>query len=260
MKRKIFVITFIFIALVLSGCAKKDDILIINDAENNPLAQRTPEAINTDSTPTAKITPTPTPKPKVILYNVSFASQAPYAIWDDLHNEACEEASMIMADSFFHKKSLDKDIMENEIQKIVKWEGKNGYTVDVTAKEVAEILQKYFSLSVEVKSVTSAQDIINELSKGKLVIVPAAGRLLKNPNYKTPGPLYHMLLVRGYDLNKKEIITNDPGTRKGEGYRYSHDIFLNAIHDWPKQGKGKDDVSEEEMNNGKKVMIVISNK
>lgn len=258
MKRKFFFITILFIALVFSACAPRGDILIINDAENNPLVKNFSETITPKSPSTLNKTPSPPPKPKTILYTVPFASQAPHAVWDDLHNEACEEASMIMADSFFHKNSLDKDIMENKIQELVKWEGENGYTVDITAQETVEILKKYFFLTAEVKSVASAQDIFNELDQGKLVIVPAAGRLLKNPNYKTPGPLYHMLLVRGYDLNTKEIITNDPGTRKGEGYRYGYNILINAIHDWPKQGKGKEDVSEEEMKAGKKVIIIVS--
>ena len=247
MQRNIFFITIIFIAFVFGGCTAKDDILIINDAQSNPLVQDSP-------TPT----PTPSPKPKIVLYSVPFASQAPLLNWDELHNEACEEASMIMADTFFHKLSLDKNIMEEKIQKLVKWEEENGYTIDVTANEVAKILKDYFSLNASVKPINDALDIISELEHGYLVIVPAAGRLLKNPNYKTPGPLYHMLLVRGYDLNKQEIITNDPGTRKGEGYRYSYDVFFNAIHDWPKLGLGKDDVSDEEMNGSDKVMIVVS--
>lgn len=257
MKNTIKFISAIFlITFVLSGCSAQDDILIINDAQNNPLVQNSPTPrISPTFAPTPA--PTPSPKPKIVQYNVPFASQAPLSNWDDLHNEACEEASMIMADSFYHKKTLDKNIMEEKIQTLVKWEGDNGYTVDVTANEVAEIIQKYFFLKAEVKPIASAQDIINELDKGKLVIVPAAGRLLGNPNYKTPGPLYHMLLVRGYDLGKLEIITNDPGTRKGEGYRYSYDVFINAIHDWPKLGRGKNDVTEEEMNNGDKVMIVV---
>lgn len=268
MKRLYSLYFLAFLFLFIAGCTQKSEILIINDAESNPLVQKTPVAINInsqpsisptpDTTPAAAITPTPTPKPKVVLYNVPFAPQAPYAVWDDLHNEACEEASMIMADSFFHKKLLDKDIMENKIQDLVKWEEKNGYTVDVTSDEVVKILMNRFSLNAEVKTVSRADDIISELNRGNLVIIPAAGRLLKNPNYKTPGPLYHMLLVRGYDLNSREIITNDPGTRKGEGYRYPYDVLFNAIHDWPKQGRGKDDVSEEEMNSGQKVMIVVS--
>jgi hypothetical protein len=39
-----------------------------------------------------------------------------------------------------------------------------------------------------------------------------------------------MLVIVGYDSNG--FITNDPGTRKGEGYRYSFATLMAAIHDW----------------------------
>ena len=35
--------------------------------------------------------------PEKFLNPVAFTSQAPYAKWDELHDEACEEASMIIA-------------------------------------------------------------------------------------------------------------------------------------------------------------------
>jgi len=74
--------------------------------------------------------------------------------------------------------------------------------------------------------------------------VPAAGRELGNPNFTDPGPLYHMLVVRGYTENN--FITNDVGTRKGENYQYKYDVLMNAIHDW----NGGD------VNNGQRVVIV----
>jgi len=58
---------------------------------------------------------------------IKFSPQAPFAVWDDLHQEACEEAAMIMAVKYLKAEDLDKQIMENEIQAMVKWEGENGY-------------------------------------------------------------------------------------------------------------------------------------
>lgn len=189
--------------------------------------------------------------------SVPFTSQAPQALWDELHNEACEEASMIMADAYFRKKPLTKESGEAQIQALVAWETENGYTVDITAQEVVDILKHYYSLNTEISSLVETENIQAQLNKDKLVIIPAAGRLLGNPYYRQPGPLYHMLVIRGYDAKRKEFITNDPGTRRGEGYRYKYDVLLNAVHDWPQQGKGKDDVTEEDMNAGRKVMIVV---
>jgi hypothetical protein len=42
-----------------------------------------------------------------------------------------------------------------------------------------------------------------------------------------------MLVIRGYDPATKEFITNDPGTRKGEGYRYPEQIIYAAWRDYP---------------------------
>jgi len=39
-----------------------------------------------------------------------------------------------------------------------------------------------------------------------------------------------MLVLTGYD--RKRFVTNDPGTRRGQGYEYKYDVLLEAIHDW----------------------------
>jgi hypothetical protein len=72
--------------------------------------------------------------------------------------------------------------------------------------------------------------IKTEIAAGRPVIIPAAGKVLPNPNFKDGGPNYHMLVVKGYDANG--FITNDPGTRLGENFRYTYDALINAIHDW----------------------------
>ena len=42
-----------------------------------------------------------------------------------------------------------------------------------------------------------------------------------------------MIIIRGYDPLTKEFITNDPGTRKGELYRYDATVLYEAIRDYP---------------------------
>ena len=71
------------------------------------------------------------------------------------------------------------------------------------------------------------------MSRGSLVLVPAFGQILGNPYFTPPGPATHMLVIRGYDETTKEFITNDPGTRRGEGYRYSYAALVRAIRDYP---------------------------
>lgn len=162
--------------------------------------------------------------------NVAFASQAPLLNWDALHEEACEEASMIMVYFYYHNLSLDKQVMEDQIQKNVKWQEEEGYGVSLEAQETVDILKKYYSLESSIIENPTIDDLKAQLTQDNLIIVPCAGRMLGNPNYTGEGPLYHMLVLIGYDND--EFITNDPGTRKGEGYRYEYPVLMNAIHEW----------------------------
>ena len=87
------------------------------------------------------------------------------------------------------------------------------------------------------------------LAKGKPIIVPAAGRKLFNPYFTAPGPLYHNLVLIGFN-ETDEIIVNDPGTKRGQKYRYKLDTLYDAIHDFTGD--------KEEIEEGKKAMIVIN--
>lgn len=178
-----------------------------------------------------------------------FTSQAPYAVWDELHNEACEEASLIIVDAFLKNKTLSPQIVEEEIQNLVAWQIKNwGSHKDLTLQELAEMTREYYGYQWArvVKDIT-IDNIKTELSLGNPVILPLAGREIKNPYYRNPGPYYHMLVVTGYDQNK--FITNDPGTKRGENYTYNQDTLFAAIHDWPGQGI--------DIDQGQKAMLII---
>ena len=131
----------------------------------------------------------------------------------------------------------------------------NNYKVDVTAQETANILADYFGITAQIAEQVTVENIKKELIKGNLIIIPAAGRLLGNPNFQTPGPIYHMLVIRGF--NETEFITNDPGTKRGEGFKYKYQTLINAIHDWD-HSLAEDGMTEKDINQGKKVMIIIS--
>jgi len=196
--------------------------------------------------------------------NVPFYVQSPFARWDDLHNESCEEACLIMAESWIKGHELNQHELNQRILDSVGWQRENwGGHFDLNVQRVVELANQYFQIKrIYYTSISSISDIKKELSDGNLVIVPTAGRLLGNSHYRSPGPAYHMLVVVGY--NKKEIITNDPGTRKGESFSYPNDTFFNAIHDWPFSLEefrylSKDEKAEEVESQGKKMMIVVEN-
>ena len=192
------------------------------------------QSLITSPTPT----PSPTPIPSLIyIENVPFVSQAPFGDWKDpRQQDGCEEAAALIAVSWARKQELNSSIALEQIISMASYQTDNfdGFT-DTSAQDTQErIIRGYLKhFSSEVITVKVSQDLIYPLSLGKLIIVPTNGRLLNNPNFTAGGPERHNLVIRGYDSIKKEFITNDPGTRKGENYRYSEDVLFNAIRDYP---------------------------
>lgn len=188
---------------------------------------------------------------------VPFTSQAPHANWDTDHNEFCEEATALMVGRFFQNRPIEnKDDAEAGLQDVKRWELENlGYYYDTTAEETAKILEGVYGLNIEVKTNPTVDDIKKSVAAGKLVIVPAAGRELGNPYYRQPGPIYHMVVIRGYTKEGK-FIMNDPGTRRGEGYVYDPEVVMNAMHDWVPAGD-RTVPRNGDVQNGRRVILVV---
>jgi hypothetical protein len=167
---------------------------------------------------------------------VPFTVQAPLGHWSDMRfQDGCEEASVAMAFKWTQNKTFTSSTdAEEEILKIVKFEEKTfGHYIDSSA-DVGKILSQFYGYENHrvVENFTS-DDMKKELSTGNILLVPAYGRALKNPNFKAPGPVAHMLVVVGWDSKTGEFITNDPGTRRGEGYRYDEKLLFDAIWAYP---------------------------
>jgi uncharacterized protein YvpB len=202
------------------------------------IVESTPSSMPSDdiftSLPIATSSPKPTLStlPEKASVDVPFLVQAPLANWDALHEESCEEASLIMVRHFLDKTKLGSaEDIDKEITDLVSYEGQNGYKVDVTVSELGEIGRKYYHLSnPRVGKNITINDIKREIAEGRPVIIPAAGKMLPNPYFTGGGPKYHMLVITGYD--SKGFITNDPGTRRGHDFRYNYEDLYKAIHDW----------------------------
>lgn len=173
--------------------------------------------------------------PSHVFMNVPFTPQAPHAKWGPPWNEACEEASVLMAMDWVFGTSVasDPDMASAAIQNIIAFENKNfGYHNDTALRETAKIISRFYTYSgAEVIYDITIDDVRYELASGNLVILPLAGYLLRNPNFSTAPP-YHMVVAVGYDDTAREFIVQEPGTRRGENYRYSYDTLTNTIHDW----------------------------
>jgi len=190
---------------------------------------------------------------------VPFSSQAPYGDWSLPYLEACEETSALLVDRFYTNAQLTPEIVKQEILKIVAWENKIfGYYEHTTAKETGRILKEYFNYKrVDVIYDISPDDIKTQIMAGRPVIVPLAGRMVNNPYYRQPGPIYHMLVIKGLTKDGN-FITNDVGTKRGGNYVYAAKVLYDAIHDAP-FGGGELTTPELEkyIPAGKKAMIVV---
>ena len=174
--------------------------------------------------------------PEQVLNQATFVSQAPFANWDAVHEETCEEAAVIIARLYRQgRKEISADEAEKELMAMVRYQEEHyGGAHDITAQEITRLAADFYGEDgYEVVTSFTLADLKQYVSQGNLIIVPAAGRVLENPNFKQPGPLYHVLVITGYDDKKQQFITNDPGTRKGFGFRYSYKNLMESIHDFP---------------------------
>jgi hypothetical protein len=236
-------IVFIFSVLIIFGTGyrtslndrdvfNKPEETIKKNIETQPVETKITEKISTP--PAIEIN---LQKTAPIILDVPFITQAPFGEWNDQRQQdGCEETAAIMAMAWVQGKKLTKEQAKKELYAIAEFELKNfGNFVDTSASATVEIIfRNYFKYNkAEAKYNILKQDIINELYKGNLVIVPVNGQTVGSPYYTPPGPERHMILIIGYDQIKKEFITNDQGTKHGQKYRYKEDILFKAIRDYP---------------------------
>ncbi|MBI5369736.1 C39 family peptidase [Candidatus Uhrbacteria bacterium] len=192
------------------------------------------------------------PLPHAYNLSVPFTPQAPFGEWDAVHKETCEEAALYMVQAFYQgvpEGKIEAQTAENEIQKIIAFENQLfGFFEDTTVVQTATLAEMMYGFEqTEVVENPTIEQIKTAVVAGHPVIIPTAGRLLGNPYYTAPGPIYHMLVVRGYTADGK-FITNDAGTKRGEAYLYDFDTVMDAMHDW----NGGQDIT-----GGRKVALVV---
>ncbi len=171
--------------------------------------------------------------PPAINLAVPFTSQAPLGIWDAFTEDTCEEASLLMVYEYYQgapEGSIDPTTADADFHAMVAAEESLGFGLSISSAQFISFAQTYNGTSVHTVENPSADDLRALLAAGHPVIIPAFGRRLGNPFFTGEGPLYHMLVLRGYTATT--FITNDPGTRHGENYQYSVDVIMNAIGDW----------------------------
>ncbi len=187
--------------------------------------------------------------PSEVNLPVPFTSQAPTGDWGEPFQDACEETSAVMVDAYYKGVSgkIPADQATADIQRVVAYENKTlGDYKDTDAAETAQWIKDLYGYqNVFVFPLQSPDQIKRALANGYPVIIPFSGKELPNPNFRNGGPLYHMLVVKGYTADR--FITNDPGTRNGADFTYTYDALMGAAHDW----------NNGNVPTGKPVMIIV---
>ena len=187
--------------------------------------------------------------------SVPFYSQAPYGDWGMPYQEACEEASLLLAWYYVNGEWPSIDEFEADELAMVDWEVSYfGQYEHTTIEQTAEMASEYLGWdSWEILENPTVEDLKREIWEGNPIVAPFAGRYLGNPYFTGLGPVYHMLVIKGYD--DQEFITNDVGTRHGENFTYSYNTLINALHDWDDSAAYDD---EGILNGAKKVLVLKS--
>lgn len=254
---KKYLIILLFIAITFSGCKK----VSFSDLDKGFLVK--PNIFTTHQSSKDKVVENKVAEIPSSFYieNVPFVSQAPLRVWDDLHNEACEEAATLSVIHYLKNEHPSAKEIDQELINAVNWQLQNfGGHYDLPLEKLKDLVEKYFSQKSEIIINPSIEDIKKLVSQNNPVILPTAGRVLGNPYFRSPGPVYHMIVIRGYDDKTQEFIVHDVGTNtKGEDFHYKYDILYNAIHDMPSWPLAKADLdtNPDMIFSGQKAVMVI---
>ncbi len=185
--------------------------------------------------------------PAVVNLPVPFTSQAPEGIWSQPWQDACEEAAILMLDAYYKKYNLSPLFSKDEILKMVDWQTARSWGYSIPMTKVEEAAEWYIGDSFALTTIENPTivNIQNALNAGHPVLVVANGKTLGNPYFSGEGPVYHALIIRGY--TDDGFITNDPGTKRGEGFVYEFDTLMNSIHDW----------NDGDVPNGRSVVLIV---
>jgi uncharacterized protein YvpB len=170
--------------------------------------------------------------PQSFMLAVPFTTQAPNNNWD--RNEDCEETSITMANAFLGGDRGDKlpaARAQESINALKTWEGKNlGYNANTGTDATTRMATGAFGLKVETLSDYSADDLKQALREGHPILLSVNAKVLNPAQYEVKGPLYHMIVVLGYD--GENFTVHDPGTNSGARNVYSFTELKNSAADW----------------------------
>ena len=191
--------------------------------------------------------------PSKYLIKTAFIPQSPQKIWTEPWQDACEEAAILTVKYYYLSQIPSLNQLLSDYQHIFSFEHQNNWTTDQNTTQMAQISYKLFNFQSLIVNQPTISEIKRYVSLDIPVIVPADGKTLylENKHFNSGGPWYHNLVILGYDDNTQQFIVHDVGTQFGAYFRYSYDLLIESIHDFPITGRKEDIV------NGEKNVLVL---
>ena len=206
-----------------------------------------------------KIAPEPTKilesgLPNQHLIKTAFVQQAPEKNWDEPWQDTCEEASLLTVDYFYKNiNSITTEENRDAILKMIEFENTQNFSKDMTISQMSVVAKNYLNYQTKIIDNPTIEDIKGYVAKNIPVVVPADGKILyqENKHFSGNGPYYHNIVILGYNDQKQQFTVHDVGTKAGAYFKYSYNLLLESIHDFPVSGK------KEDINNGQKRVLVL---
>lgn len=168
---------------------------------------------------------------------VPFVSEIPDGVWVNPWSNACEEASIVMINSYYKGiKSITKNESKKLMIPIFNYENSvYGSNADSNSERTAKIVSTLSDFGTSIVRNPTVEQIKNELRAGRPVISLHHGQMLANPDHRwrRGGSYYHMMVIVGFDENTDEFLVNDTADHdSGLDYRYKYDIIMSTLHDF----------------------------
>lgn len=119
------------------------------------------------------------PLPAELNLAAPFYSQAPHGDWSFPWQEACEEASLLLAANVYGKHNWTLEEFNTEILEMVEWQKeKFGTYLDTTVAQTAQIANEYLKLETVTHENPTYEDVRKILNKGHFILMFFSGKEL----------------------------------------------------------------------------------
>lgn len=168
-----------------------------------------------------------------VTLDVPFTTQAMQG-WGSPWDKYGEEACAYMAMQWIRGEDAGTAAERTDtLLAMGQWEvSQFGSSGDTSASQTAQIFTDYYKYSdIYLTSDLNAEDMMDLLHTGNVILLTINGQLIGSPYYTDPAPTHHTILLVGYDEDAGTFIVNDPGTSRGKQVEYSREKTMEAISD-----------------------------